>query len=181
MGLNLLESIHFFEMLFKNWMPRSFQFQNRSYSTTIYLHQEKKTLQQFKEAFELQKDSLIPFHSALWMGLGKAGEFEDQDLNKWVNTHLSIRSDFSYALESQKLKTTPNIKSLRLPPNITTNNEILWPIYAELIKGTNNRLGISNKDEGFIAYLMMGSLKAIQQELMKKDKINRPNKAKIES
>jgi len=28
MGLKLDEGIHFFEMLFKNWMPRSFQFQN---------------------------------------------------------------------------------------------------------------------------------------------------------
>jgi len=164
MGLSLDEGIIFFEMLFKNWMPRSFQFQNRSYNTTIYLHEEKKTLKQFKEAFELQKDTLIPFHSALWMGLGKEGEFEDQDLNKWIAAHESIRADLALAIELKQIKQPHHLKELRLPPNLSTTNEILWPIFSEFVQGTNNRLGISYKDEGFIAYLMMESLKELRKQ-----------------
>jgi len=112
----------------------------------------------------LQKDTLIPFHSALWMGLGKEGEFEDHDLNKWIATHESIRADLALAIELKQVKHPHHLKELRLPPNLSAINEILWPIYSEYVQGTNNRLGISYKDEGFIAYLMMESLKIIQAE-----------------
>ncbi|MEL6924581.1 MAG: lantibiotic dehydratase C-terminal domain-containing protein [Bacteroidota bacterium] len=163
MGLDMERAIAFFGMLFKNWLPRAFRFQNRGYNTTIYLHKEQKTMARFEDAFELQRDSLLPFHSALWSGLHKDGDFEDQDLNFWIAEHERLNRELSLALELNQLQAVPAGQSMWLPPNLTTSEQLLWPIFADWLHLNCNRLGISNKDEGFIAYLIMRSLKEIQQ------------------
>ena len=162
MGLSLEEGIEFFQAILKVWMPKAFRFYSKRLNPQLFKTEEHKMLKTFEEAFELQKDTLIPFHSALWRGLNKTGDFEDQDLNYWINSHEEIRSDLQIAWELDQLIISPKYKVPTSLQHLSKDQLLLWSIYAEMIHYTNNRLGISQKDEGFLAYLILNSLKAIQ-------------------
>ena len=161
MGLNLEETKSFFEIIFNNWLPRAFRFYNNKQSQLLYKGQEAYTLEAFKKAFELQQDSLVPFHQTLWDALESAGDFDDEELSNWIHAHEELKNDFRIALELDQLFPRPELYRVKMDDTYSEEQKLLWSIYSDFIHLTNNRLGISNKDEGYLAYLIFQSLKQI--------------------
>lgn len=167
MGLNLEEIKSFFNIIFQNSLPRAFRFYNNKLSRAMYKEQEKETLIAFKEAFELQKDSLIPYHRNLWKALKDEREFEEEGMSNWINKHEELKNDFSIAYELNQLDFRSKRYEIKMYDSYTLKQNLLWPIYSDFIHLTNNRLGISNKDEAYLAYLIFQSLKQITTPKLK--------------
>jgi thiopeptide-type bacteriocin biosynthesis protein len=164
MGLDLKSAVSFFRMIFYNWLPRSFRFYTKGLSKKDYHKLSHETIDSFSKAFEMQKGALLPFHQFLWEGLEAGNEFEDENLNDWITKNRVIKDKLETASENNRL--TSRETTFQLPseatPIISPEQELLWNIFADYLHLTNNRLGISNKDEGYLGFLIMKSLKALQ-------------------
>lgn len=163
MGFDLKSAVSFFRMVFYNWLPRSFRFFTKGLSREEYRKMSRETIDDFTRAFEMQKSALIPFHQSLWEGLEEKSEFEEETLNTWVQKNQGIKSKLDQAMQNKQLTTRSN--RYQLPAgaaqNIHPDDELLWNFYADYLHMTNNRLGILNKDEGYLGFLIMESLKAL--------------------
>lgn len=159
LGFSIQQVIQLFALIFENWLPHAL----RVYQNHLKDQRQLRlyTIEDFRKAFELQRKALIPFHQALWAGLEKEGDFEDEQLNNWVSDNLKIRDDLRALQEQGKLMPRPpkyKLKGLEaLPPDLS----LLYEICSDYIHLSNNRLGISNKDEGYLAYLIRESMKTI--------------------
>ena len=49
-------------------------------------------------------------------------------------------------------------------PNNYPEKELLWSIFVDYIHMTNNRLGIFNRDESYLSFMMMRCLEEIKQD-----------------
>jgi len=162
MGMDLSEAASFFHFLYHNWLPRSFRYYHKKLSREEYLQQANELTDAFAQSFELQKEQLIPFHLAMWEALATQSEFEEEALNTWLSVNQSIKLQLDKAsLEGQLEERAPEEQySLVNNAVLEEDQQLLWSIYGDYFHMTNNRLGILNRDEGFLAYLMMGSLQA---------------------
>lgn len=164
MGFDLISAVSFFRMIFYNWLPRSFRFYTKGLSREEYQKLSNETIDSFSRAYEMQKSALLPFHQSLWEGLEAKSEFDDENINTWISKNKVIKEKLNIALENKQL--TPRKLTYQLPveivQSISTDQELLWNFYADYIHMTNNRLGILNKDEGYLGFLIMQSLKALQ-------------------
>ncbi|MEM8907428.1 MAG: thiopeptide-type bacteriocin biosynthesis protein [Bacteroidota bacterium] len=165
MRMDLSEAMAFFHFLYHNWLPRSFRYYHKKLSRADYLRQAQEVTEAFAQSFDLQKANLIPFHQALWEALKTGDEFEEATLNQWRQSNQSIREQLGKLAEQGQLVDRPSEEEYALLNNSVLDQLKLlcWSIYGDYFHMTNNRLGILNRDEGFVAYLMMESLKALNR------------------
>jgi hypothetical protein len=114
--------------------------------------------------------------------LSNGNEFEDEQFNQWILQNREIRLALETAAKKQQLD--PREHSYQLPAEVENaldvNQELLWNFYADYIHMTNNRLGILNKDEGYLGFLIMQSLLAIQKDQFRISKSNDLENANFE-
>ncbi|MFK7809747.1 MAG: thiopeptide-type bacteriocin biosynthesis protein [Saprospiraceae bacterium] len=161
-GLNYKAVISFLKFYFENWLPHAIVLEPGERDATVIQKKKIETLQQFSDAYDLQKESLISFHKTLWKGLQQEEDtFVDVLLVEWIRenklilnnlqqaekeNHLEARhEDFAY----QKTKDHPFYQPL-------------WDHYADYMHMTNNRLGVQNKDEGYLGYLMLSAMEELE-------------------
>ena len=94
-------------------------------------------------------------NSALWELLKNYEDMEDPLFVKWIKTNAYTSFELNFAIESRELK------SKRRPSLLGTDYPIVWDYYESLVKLSNNRLGIFNKNEGYLFFTMAESLKAV--------------------
>lgn len=158
MKLNLEQATSFFKHFFHHWLPRSFSHHHRKLTSYERKRLSQETIDAFNVAFEKQKEQLIPYHTAIWEGLQDAGEFEEPYMNQWLKENKKIKLQLDAALMLQKLRKRPPNLRLKSEGYLSPEVKLMWGLYADFIHMTNNRLGILNRDEGFLGYLMMQSL-----------------------
>ena len=161
-GMDLATATAFFHFIFYNWLPRSFQFQRQKNKSAAIREQSRETLQAFEEAFDSQRSALLSFHQSLWQALETQQEFEEAGLNEWIAENRQTSALLKEAQQQRQLQPRPlkhqYTTKTRIP--LTSLQKQLWMQYADYLHMTNNRLGILNRDEGYLAYLMMKSLEA---------------------
>lgn len=164
-GLSVKEAIAFFEMIFENWLPAAFEIFETNTPEKIIVEKMKETISLFSKSFEEQKEDLIPFHKNLWEDLKSGEKFDDDVFNNWIKENRRLSLTLSEAAESGKLSPRSDlyVMSEELSRKLSENNQLLWHIFADYVHMTNNRLGISNQDEAYLAYLMMRSLNRIKR------------------
>lgn len=162
-GLSLAEVCDFFGMIFYNWLPRSFRLSGTIENSGEYRQKSEETLLAFRQSFSLQKEALLPFHRTLWEALEAAEEFEEEALNTWLTQMAVIRLQMETTQSHGELspRQANYYLSDRLKAYLSPARHLLWGIYADFIHMTNNRLGILNKDEGYLGFIIMESLRAI--------------------
>lgn len=166
MGLDLNSAVSFFRMIFYNWLPRSFRVYSKGLSREDYHKLSHETIESFSKAYELQKPGLISFHQNLWEGLLENIELEDDILNSWIQRNLSLRDKLNFANSNNQLVKIPSTYKLSAyhDQNLNPEQKLHWNLLADYIHMTNNRLGILNRDEGYLGFLMMKSLRALQAD-----------------
>jgi thiopeptide-type bacteriocin biosynthesis protein len=156
MGMNLLETGDFFTSIFQHWFSRAYGYSPGTAREEINERRDI-TLAAFNDNFQKQKAILIPYRQTLWNAFIKKTEFEQEWLNRWLRQMGTIR---------EKLKTARLQNKLKIPqwskpdPGLETpeDRRQIWPILESYIHMTNNRLGILNRDEAFLGYLIKESL-----------------------
>ncbi len=166
MGLDLNEAVSFFRMIFYNWLPRSFRFYSKGLSKEDYRKLSYETIDSFSRSYEMQKAALIPFHQSLWNGLEAGSDFEEDNMNVWIAKNKIIKNKLDQAASLNQL--LPRDSTFQLPAKVaqTLNpqQELYWNLFADFVHMTNNRLGILNKDEGYLGFLIMQSLLALTNQ-----------------
>ncbi|MFT5263972.1 MAG: thiopeptide-type bacteriocin biosynthesis protein [Polaribacter sp.] len=162
-GLDKESATSFLKFFFQNWLPHSISMNPDKLDPLTFQEMKKETLQQYEDAFQLQRESLVPYHRVLWNGLQKGvNDFGEVLLSTWVTANKSIIKDLKEAKNNNSLvERTEDYAYQR--SDQTPFYENLWDHYADYTHMTNNRLGIHNKDEGYLAYLMMRSMEGLEE------------------
>ncbi len=163
LGMDATEACSFFHFFFHNWLPRSIPHLSGEDLATQAKEAMASNLDAFEEAFKSQKNSLIPFHQQLWEALEEGASFEEESMDQWLLDTRSIKTKLMAAQEKGFLEKRPLAQRYSFwPESIAQSQEQqeLWMLYADFMHLTNNRLGVLNKDEGYLSYLILKSLES---------------------
>lgn len=139
----------FFTNMYSNWSPMSEKMLTNSNGTT--------SVQAYHEAFSRQKESLLGFVSDVWDGLQNNCDFEEEWFNQWLRRMDKV---YDNLCEARRNEVLGGVRPL-LPADVHLFRHYLhdqYFIFDSYIHMTNNRLGISNHDEGYLGYLIAGCL-----------------------
>jgi thiopeptide-type bacteriocin biosynthesis protein len=160
-GMNLKEAAHFYSGIFQAWLYLAYDWKN--ISREEHLKKHKIVLDAFEDQFTKQREGLVPFHNEVWDALESGEEFEEQWMNKWIGDMQTIHSEIT-AAQKNNLLTFPEDSAIPGIWNVPAETKRLWFIYSSYVHMTNNRLGILNRDEAFLGYLVKRSLEVLTSE-----------------
>lgn len=160
-GMDLSETCAFFTHIFRISFGRAYG-RDPMLSVTDLRERHVAALGAFRESFEDQAPCLLPIHRNLWSGITHRAEFNQEWMNAWVSGMLDI-SDSLYTAMGQGRLQIP--EWFRVNPALTVDVERqrCWSILSSYIHMTNNRLGLLNRDESFVAYVIMRSLAELRK------------------
>lgn len=103
-----------------------------------------------------QKAVIHRLHHSLWESLKDNYSFEDAWMRNWIEGMMIIAGQLNRAYESGELML------IKKPTDPTSKSEIqnrnpLWPILWSYMHMTNNRLGVLNRDEAYLSYIIKNS------------------------
>lgn len=161
LGMKLDEMAAFFNRFFENWLSRAYYFFEKDISEDELEKRKKETLIAFENNFKEQKEALLPFFKTVWQALNEGQEFEQEWLNQWVVDMTEVGKELKKIQKEGKLipskwymKKTDN--------NFSLQQQQRWSIYDSYVHMINNRLGIKNRDEAYLGYLIIESVKVLQ-------------------
>lgn len=158
-GMSLEEGILFFSRFFQNWLPRAYYFFEKDITKEELIERKEETLKAFKSNFEAHKETLIPFFETVWHALKEGDTFEQEWLNNWIKQIQSIDKQLSTCQGNGQLMKPKVYASI---DRMDESKQVIWAIYDSYIHMINNRLGIRNREESYLAYLVLESLKTIK-------------------
>ena len=164
LGMDLEETTAFYARIFEGWFGWGlglYGLTNKQPDTASQNRRES-TLNGFKEQFKIQQSQLIPFHQTLWNALKNHLAFDQEWLNDWVENMTEIGKELR---KEQKTGQLEYPAGFHITPaiNIPQDRQRLWSILFSYVHMTNNRLGIMNRDEAYLGYLIKRSLEAMQK------------------
>ena len=156
MGMDLVETGDFFTNIFQHWFSRAYGYSPGTSGKELNERRDI-TLAAFNDNFQKQKATLIPYRQTLWNAFTEGIEFEQEWLNQWLKQMTVIREKL-YAAHLQNELEIPHW--FKPNPGIVTpeDQQRIWPILESYIHMTNNRLGILNRDEAYLGFLIKESL-----------------------
>jgi thiopeptide-type bacteriocin biosynthesis protein len=99
----------------------------------------------FSELFNTQREQVVEAHRSTWEAVKAMEAFEQDWANRWSNDMRMIGGNLRAA-----------ICSLNQPLEIAPRE-----IFRSLMHMTNNRLGIMNRDEAYLSFVMSESLREV--------------------
>ena len=121
---------------------------------------KKETLQAFNTKLEQQKPVLLSMVDSIWEALQEGVAFEQESMNFWVESAKRTQQELMDAHEAGLLQ----IPFQTATSPASHKKQDLWKIYDSYTHMVNNRLGILNRDEGYLAYLIKECLKVLMHE-----------------
>ena len=131
--------INFFLFNCKKWFPSKFKIDRISISEF-----EKVIDQYYYYSYNSLKNITIPLIKNLFFEL-KSNKIQSENYKLWFKNTSELHSTLSHLIEEKKI--------------ILQGGSGIWSLYESYAHMNNNRLGIMNKDESFISYLILKSLK----------------------
>jgi len=158
-GLSIKQISELFDNFCRGWILSSIGNYFNIASGENINEYRSKMLDVFKERYNRQKESYINVHQSLIESIQNKAEFEDDWFNDWLSKSGTISDKINNLLYSN---------SLSIPENILEYSRLkgsrqyeLFHLFISYIHMTHNKLGIENKDEAYIAYIVKESLNQI--------------------
>jgi len=104
---------------------------------------------------------LLPFFETVWQALNEGQEFEQEWLNHWVINMKEVGNQLKVIQKENKL-TPPAWYVKKMTKDFSLKQQERWSIYDSYVHMINNRLGIKNRDEAYLGYLIIESIKELQ-------------------
>lgn len=161
MKMGLKEAADFFEHIYYSWFSRAYETLPGETEEEVKAKQ-KEALNAFEANFSNQKEALIPFCEQIWEAFDENADFDIPWMTQW-QAHLA---DFQVKLfKAQKDgKLTYGDQYVKIMgEKIGSKNAQRWYLHGSYIHMINNRIGIFNRDEGYLGFLLMNSLKSISE------------------
>ncbi len=159
MGMDLKETAAFYSRIAALWFSRAYRYEE-NISPEELKKRRDTTTKAFEDNFSQQKPVLVPYFKTLWKAFTENVEFEQEWLNQWITDMAAIREQLKDAQTRGELVFPPRFK-LQPLEDIPEPYQQLWAILESYVHMTNNRLGILNRDEAFLGYLIKESLKEV--------------------
>lgn len=161
-GMSEYEAGFFFDRIFSGWFPRTYSNLNK---TNTSPNEQLKIRRDIKKAFEksftLQAPVLIQFVSNFWDALHNDIEFEQEWLNQWLKAVKNTQTALCTCQKNNLLTVNTNFNLFAGINEIPSSTTERWNIYQSYVHMTNNRLGILNRDEGYLGYILKKCIKEI--------------------
>jgi len=148
-NMSIREAILFFSYVSDIWIYSAINYEIEN-STSNFTQRKTDVLKKYVGRFQTQKIQLIQIFKDLWTGLDRDIEFEQYWMNNWIDQLESINENL---LEALKIEMKLGIHSLCIK-----DKHKIWSIYESHIHMSNNRLGILNKDESYLGFLLKEGL-----------------------
>ncbi len=163
MRLDKTEAVQFFNMFSQSWMPRVIASKKRAHKDQSLEEIRNKISIDFQRSFRAQKDQIVPYITALWDQLDQGLEFEEPYMNEWYNMQTEVGRELVLLQSSGGLKPRPETMKYTFDVEEAYTEAKLerWMHMADYMHMTNNRLGILNRDESYLAFLLTESLQRI--------------------
>lgn len=157
--MSVEELKHFCSLVYNGWFPRAYSYDpNRTAEETKKI--QKVILKAFEENFGKQKPGLINYHQTIWNALKENTEFEQEWFNQWIKDMKRINTELRSSQKQKKLVFPKWFRSNN-KIKISKSNQSLWSILESYVHMTNNRLGILNRDEAYLGFIIMNCIKEI--------------------
>ena len=157
LNMNLEELKHFCSLVYSGWFPRAYSYDpNRSPEDTKKI--QEVILKAFEDNFLKQQPTLLPYHQTIWNALRENVEFEQDWFNKWVGDMKRIYKELSTAQKKNKL-IFPKWFGVNKKIKVPASSQKRWAILESYVHMTNNRLGIQNRDEAYLGYIITNCVK----------------------
>lgn len=162
-GLDQAMAVHFFNMIFENWLPHTIELPETMQQKDYLIEKMNETVDLFKLAFEEQQEGLVAFHQQLMSDLKSGGAFESDVYNNWIKKNRLLSLQLAKLADQGQIPKRRDAYSMskEIEKRLSPTQQSLWNIWADYIHMTNNRLGIFNKDEAYLAFLIRKSLEAL--------------------
>lgn len=155
-AMSIDKAADFFAAIYAHWLP--FAIARDRVSQQQYEKQLKTISENYEQGFQDQKSEMVSYHAAIWEAFVNEEEFEENYLNQWLVENKRIGLEFRLAQAQQMLVPRPKGYLMKIDEHIEPEDQNVWQYYADFVHLTNNRLGIGNEDESYLAYLLMRSL-----------------------
>jgi len=154
MGMDLAELKAFYNRISFAWLSRAY---NYGSETTEKEHRERRAeaREAFSKTFEQQRDMLEPFCKTLWEAFNEGVEFEQDWINQWIRDMKDVNDQLHAGAHEIEF---PSARVFQNDDNVSEERRKFWPILESYIHMTNNRLGILNRDEAFLGYLIENTM-----------------------
>lgn len=159
MKMNIAEMHDFFSIVFKQWFLKA-RFHPGIPSKGLYFS-NKETLQAFQLSLDKHAPVLLPSLKKLRNHLIDNTSFSNQNwLGFWIESMKNVH-EMLYQCQNKKLVAVPPYYDINKEYTFDNSNKYCWAIYTSYVHMTNNRLGISNRDEGYIGFLIREATKVL--------------------
>lgn len=151
LGMDIEEAQQFFKYIYVLWFPMTFKRNRPKLNNEELAEIRVETLDAFKKGFEQQKEVLLPFCEQFWEAIHDRQTPEG--LKPWLQNTKNIRKKLLDCQQNGLLDAPPEF----MPEGkweVSNDKQERWLIYQSYVHMTNNRLGILNRDEGFLGYLL---------------------------
>lgn len=167
LGMDLNEMRAFFQRFYNNWLPRAYYFFEKDISKEEMESRREETLESFDKTWESQKESISAFFKMVWEAMEENVEFEQDWLNTWIDDMRDVKANLVKLQQEDKLE-PPSWYPHPKPDEYDQDTFDRWRIYDSYVHMTNNRLGIQNRDEAYLAYLIKNCLDMMLEETVEK-------------
>lgn len=151
-GMRIDRMIRFYNYVYGNWP-------SWMYSGLHADGKEEEIEVKFAKMFDQQKKLLVPFAKNFLQRLQVGDKFATAWLNEWRENMQAFFPEMNDAEKKGWIKYPEASADERLGAD-----EKLWPVLSSYVHMTNNRLGIYNHDEAYLAFLVSACLEHIKTE-----------------
>lgn len=156
LGMNLSEGVEFFDYVLQRWTLTSYGM--RKYlGVEDHIQKKEEIWKMYKISYEKQAARLHSIFDTLWTACVNRQKVDPEWFNTWITRTSTFSGQLLSALQAHKLLISP-YKSVGLSSNSTSTGHELWNIFDSYVHMTNNRLGILNRDEGYLAFILKEGL-----------------------
>jgi hypothetical protein len=149
-GMTIDLAIEFFRKNCRDWLPRPMKEEEGEVV-------RRKIMLQFENAYALQKKAILPYITGIWDELEKNPIGNGiPSWENWLSINQEVHTNLQLLLKNGILK----IKDFEL--NTSQPETAIWGILGDFVHMTNNRLGIMNRDEGFLGFMLSEALKDLK-------------------
>ena len=162
LGMDDREMVGFFDEYYNRWLHRAYYFFEPNITKEELEKRKESTLEAFDQTYEAQRESLVSFFEQI-LELLKEGGFEDTWLETWVDGAGRTRAKLDDLMD-RGLYDTTKFYEMKEEGGFSIDQQKRWALFDSYVHMTNNRVGILNRDEAYLAFIISKTLKLYKKD-----------------
>lgn len=159
LGYSTEDMQEFFHYIFLSWYPRAIP-EWAQLSESEQLAKRDELFSAFEEQYKAQQSQLQPFISSLWNEVEEDfPELLEDYVLRWYHHAKVLKAEMDELYQKGQLNNPGWIRSIA-GKEIGEEKATKWAIISSYIHMTNNRMGVQNRDEGYIGYIIKSAFSA---------------------